>query len=37
VINGKVSGIMGVLHPEVITNFELTQPCSALEITIQDM
>lgn len=33
--DGRVVGIMGVLHPEVITNYELTQPCSAMEINLQ--
>lgn len=36
-INDKVFGVMGVLHPEVITNFDLTQPCSALELSIESI
>nr|CAG4640742.1 EOG090X03QT [Eulimnadia texana] len=32
---GKVVGILGVLHPEVIGRFELTLPCAALEINIE--
>ncbi|XP_022188933.2 phenylalanine--tRNA ligase beta subunit [Nilaparvata lugens] len=32
---GQVIGKMGVLHPEVITQFELTLPCSAIEINIE--
>ncbi|OTF69740.1 hypothetical protein BLA29_013201 [Euroglyphus maynei] len=36
-LNGKIIGIMGVVHPEVVGNFELALPCSALEITIQDI
>ncbi|CAG2164938.1 unnamed protein product [Oppiella nova] len=35
VVNDKVVGIMGVLHPQVITNFDLAQPCSALELSLQ--
>ncbi|XP_053201529.1 phenylalanine--tRNA ligase beta subunit-like [Panonychus citri] len=35
IYNSKSIGIMGVLHPKVITNFELTQPCSALEINVE--
>uniref|UniRef100_A0A1B6DE20 Phenylalanine--tRNA ligase beta subunit n=1 Tax=Clastoptera arizonana TaxID=38151 RepID=A0A1B6DE20_9HEMI len=35
VFNGKVIGTMGVLHPDVITKFDLTLPCSALEINIE--
>ena len=35
VVDGVVRGRVGVLHPEVILNFELTQPCSALELNIQ--
>jgi len=32
---GQVIGRMGVLHPEVVTGFELNLPCSALEINIE--
>ncbi|XP_048361348.1 phenylalanine--tRNA ligase beta subunit [Sphaerodactylus townsendi] len=32
---GHSIGHLGVLHPDVITKFELTMPCSALEITIE--
>ncbi|XP_066476618.1 phenylalanine--tRNA ligase beta subunit [Tiliqua scincoides] len=32
---GQSIGSLGVLHPDVITKFELTVPCSALEITIE--
>ncbi|KAJ7324875.1 hypothetical protein JRQ81_017895 [Phrynocephalus forsythii] len=32
---GQRIGNLGVLHPDVITKFELTMPCSALEITIE--
>uniref|UniRef100_A0A8C8EFB7 Phenylalanine--tRNA ligase beta subunit n=2 Tax=Otus sunia TaxID=257818 RepID=A0A8C8EFB7_9STRI len=32
---GQSVGKLGVLHPDVITKFELTMPCSALEINIQ--
>ncbi len=35
-LNGKVIGSIGVLHPEVIDNFGLKYPCSALEIQIED-
>ncbi|GAB6018602.1 hypothetical protein CHUAL_000289 [Chamberlinius hualienensis] len=35
VVNNKVYGKMGVLHPQVITNFDLSMPCSSLEINIQ--
>ncbi|XP_054159787.1 phenylalanine--tRNA ligase beta subunit-like isoform X2 [Oppia nitens] len=37
VVNNKVVGIMGVLHPEVITNFDLVQPCSALELSLESL
>ncbi|KAI4882224.1 hypothetical protein NFI96_025672 [Prochilodus magdalenae] len=33
--HGKSIGHLGVLHPNVISNFELNMPCSALEIDIQ--
>ncbi|XP_059803648.1 phenylalanine--tRNA ligase beta subunit isoform X1 [Hypanus sabinus] len=32
---GHSIGKLGVLHPDVITKFELTMPCSALEIDIE--
>lgn len=35
-IKEQVIGVMGVLHPEVITNFDLSLPCSALEISIEN-
>ena len=31
----QVVGSLGVLHPEVVTAFDLTLPCSALEINIE--
>ncbi|CAH0553396.1 unnamed protein product [Brassicogethes aeneus] len=35
ICNGKVIGKIGVLHPNTISKFELSNPCSALEITIE--
>jgi phenylalanyl-tRNA synthetase beta chain len=35
VANGQVIGIMGVLHPDVITKFYLTHPVACLEINIE--
>jgi len=32
---GQVIGRLGVLHPEVVTGFELNLPCSALEINVE--
>ncbi|CAH0389432.1 unnamed protein product [Bemisia tabaci] len=32
---GKVIGLMGILHPNVLSNFELTMPCSVFEINIE--
>ena len=37
VLNGQVIGSIGVLHPQVILNYELNQPLSAFEITIQNL
>jgi len=31
-LNGKKIGSMGVIHPEVLSNFDLKYPVSALEI-----
>uniref|UniRef100_A0AAY5KNG4 Phenylalanine--tRNA ligase beta subunit n=1 Tax=Esox lucius TaxID=8010 RepID=A0AAY5KNG4_ESOLU len=33
--HGKSIGRLGVLHPDVISRFELTMPCSALDIDIE--
>ncbi|OWF46695.1 phenylalanine--tRNA ligase beta subunit-like [Mizuhopecten yessoensis] len=35
VLRGEKIGQIGVLHPEVITKFELGNPCAALEMTIE--
>ncbi|KAJ8935954.1 hypothetical protein NQ314_012576 [Rhamnusium bicolor] len=35
ICNGKLIGKIGVLHPNVLAQFELTNPCSAVEINIQ--
>ncbi|XP_049912811.1 phenylalanine--tRNA ligase beta subunit [Epinephelus moara] len=34
-IRGKSVGRLGVLHPDVINRFELTMPCSAVEMDIE--
>lgn len=34
-VKGKSVGRLGVLHPDVITRFELNMPCSALEMDIE--
>ncbi|KAH7726362.1 hypothetical protein AAVH_06163 [Aphelenchoides avenae] len=31
----RVLGVLGILHPEVLANFSLTMPCSAMEINIE--
>lgn len=35
IYRGNVIGLMGVLHPEVISAYELTMPCSAFEINLE--
>lgn len=35
VYNGDRIGYLGILHPEVLTNFELNHPSSAIEISIE--
>lgn len=35
IANGKIIGKMGVIHPDVLQNFELNHPCSAIEINIE--
>ncbi|KAL3862124.1 hypothetical protein ACJMK2_008114 [Sinanodonta woodiana] len=32
---GQTIGYLGILHPEIVTGFELTLPCAALEISIE--
>ncbi|XP_026485330.1 phenylalanine--tRNA ligase beta subunit isoform X1 [Vanessa tameamea] len=34
-LQGRVIGKIGVIHPNVLTAFELTNPCSAVEINIE--
>jgi phenylalanyl-tRNA synthetase beta chain len=34
-VNGKSIGILGEVHPEVLTNFGLTHPVALAEITLQ--
>ncbi|XP_056904689.1 phenylalanine--tRNA ligase beta subunit [Takifugu flavidus] len=34
-VQGKSVGRLGVIHPDVITRFELNMPCSALELDIE--
>jgi phenylalanyl-tRNA synthetase beta chain len=34
-INGKPTGILGEVHPEVLTNFGLTHPVALAELTLQ--
>ncbi|KAJ7379693.1 hypothetical protein OS493_014097 [Desmophyllum pertusum] len=36
IANGKPIGIMGVLHPEVVNNFELNLPCAVLELDVEE-
>jgi len=35
VYKGSVIGVMGVLHPDVLTKFEIVNPCAALEINVE--
>lgn len=32
---GKIVGTFGVLHPDVVTKFDLNLPCSVLEINLE--
>ena len=36
-LNGNKFGSMGVIHPEVLNNFDLKYPVSALEIDFEPM
>ena len=35
IYSGKSIGVMGVLHPTVLSKFELNNPCAALEIDLE--
>ncbi|OQV18281.1 Phenylalanine--tRNA ligase beta subunit [Hypsibius exemplaris] len=35
ITHGRPVGVFGVLHPEVLQQFELTNPCSILEIDVE--
>jgi len=35
VLRGKVIGVLGVLHPDVLSAFELFHPTAALELDIE--
>jgi len=35
VVKGETIGQIGVLHPDIITAFDLSMPCSAFEINIE--
>lgn len=35
ILNGSIIGSMGILHPEVLSNFELNMPSSFLEIDVE--
>lgn len=35
IYNGQPIGMMGVIHPEVLTKFEIVHPCAALEINVE--
>ncbi|XP_023219503.1 phenylalanine--tRNA ligase beta subunit-like [Centruroides sculpturatus] len=35
IFNGQSIGSLGVLHPEIVTSFDLIHPCSALEINLE--
>ena len=37
IVKGKSIGRLGVLHPDVISKFELNLPCAALEINIEEL
>ena len=35
IVDGKPIGILGEVHPEVLTNFGLTHPVALAELTLQ--
>ncbi|XP_033097809.1 phenylalanine--tRNA ligase beta subunit-like [Anneissia japonica] len=35
IVNGEHVGKLGVIHPDVLSKFDLSMPCSALEINIE--
>lgn len=36
-VKGKKVGVLGEVHPEVITNFELENPVGAFEIDLEEV
>nr|XP_022336972.1 phenylalanine--tRNA ligase beta subunit-like [Crassostrea virginica] len=37
ILRGKAIGKIGVIHPDVVTKFELNNPCSAFEISVEPL
>lgn len=37
ILRGKPIGKIGVLHPDVVTKFDLNNPCSAFEISVEPL
>ncbi|XP_062567010.1 phenylalanine--tRNA ligase beta subunit-like [Saccostrea cucullata] len=37
ILRGKPIGTIGVLHPDVVTKFEINNPCSAFEICVEPL
>jgi len=35
VLDGKIVGHFGVVHPRVLANFEISYPCSVLELNVE--
>lgn len=36
-VNNQLIGYIGVLHPTVVTNFDLTLPASAFEVNLEPL
>ncbi|XP_056018225.1 phenylalanine--tRNA ligase beta subunit-like isoform X2 [Ostrea edulis] len=37
ILRGKAIGKIGVLHPDVVTKFDINNPCSAFEISVEPL
>lgn len=35
VLNGRVVGVLGVVHPECLHHFGIVSPCAALELDLE--
>ena len=37
VVGGKEVGIFGIVHPDVLSKFDIVNPCSVLELDLEPL